>query len=69
MVFGRMPSLQFGVFDKDSAVKEILFALAPVSMDDLAEMISLEYGTREDTIKGKLAELYFGILPPWHVFC
>ena len=51
MVFGRMPSLQFGVFDKDSAVKEILFALAPVSMDDLAEMISLEYGTREDTIK------------------
>lgn len=51
MVFGRMPSLQFGVFDKDSAVKEILFALAPVSIDDLAEMISLEYGTREDTIK------------------
>lgn len=51
MVFGRMPSLQFGVFDKDNAVKEILFALAPVSMDDLAEMISLEYGTREDTIK------------------
>ena len=51
MVFGRMPSLQFGVFDKDSAVKEILFAMAPVSLDDLAEMISLEYGTREDTIK------------------
>lgn len=51
MVFGRMPSLQFGVFDKDNAVKEILFALAPVSMDDLAEMISLKYGTREDTIK------------------
>ena len=35
----------------DSAVKEILFAMAPVSLDDLAEMISLEYGTREDTIK------------------
>ena len=51
MVFGRMPNLQFGVFDKDSAVKEILFAMAPVSLDDLAEMISLEYGTREDTIK------------------
>lgn len=51
MVFGRMPSIQFGIFDKDSAVREILFAMAPVSLDDLAEMISLKYGTREDTIK------------------
>lgn len=51
MVFGRMPSLQFGVFDRDSAVKEMLFAMAPVKQDDLVEMISLEYGTREDTIK------------------
>ena len=51
MVFGRMPNLQFGVFDRDSAVKEILFTMAPVSQDELVEMISLEYGTREDTIK------------------
>lgn len=51
MVFGRMPNLRFGVFDRDSAVKEVLFAMAPVNQDDLAEMISLEYGTREDTIK------------------
>ena len=51
MVFGRMPSIQFGVFDKDNAVKEMLFALAPISADALAEMLSNEYGTRVDTIK------------------
>ena len=51
LVFGRMPNLQFGTFDRDAAVKEILFALAPVSQDDLAEMISLEYGVRAETIK------------------
>lgn len=51
MRFGRMPHIQFGTFDRDAAVKEVLFAMAPVSMDDLAEMISLEYGFRIDTIK------------------
>ena len=51
IVFARMPHIQFGVFDRDAAVKEILFAMAPVNLDDLAEMISLEYGTRTDTIK------------------
>lgn len=51
LVFGRMPGLQFGIFDRDAAVKEILFAMAPVSQDDLAEMISLEYGTQIATIK------------------
>ena len=51
MDFRRMPSIQFGTFDRDLAVIEILFALAPVSVDDLAEMISLEYGVQVATIK------------------
>ena len=51
MVFGRMPDLQFGVFDRQHAVKKMLFALAPISADNLAETISLEYGTRADTIR------------------
>lgn len=51
IAFNRMPMIQFGTFDRDEAVREILFALAPVSVDDLAEMISLEYGARPDTIK------------------
>ena len=62
LVFGRMPNLQFGVFDRDAAVKEILFALAPVSMDDLSIMISLEYGVRPETVKanwlGCVSEYY-----------
>jgi len=51
LVFSRMPNIIFGTFDRDAAVKEILFALAPISQDDLAEAISQEYGTRADTIK------------------
>ena len=51
LVFNRMPMIQFGTFNRDEAVREILFALAPVSADDLVEMISLEYGARPETIK------------------
>lgn len=51
LVFNRMPHLQFGTFNRDVAVKEVLFALAPVSQDDLAEMLYLEYGARLETIK------------------
>jgi hypothetical protein len=51
LIFSRMPNIIFGTFDRDAAVKEILFALAPISQDDLAEAISQEYGTRADTIK------------------
>ena len=51
LVFSRMPNIIFGTFDRDAAVKELLFALAPISQDDLAEAISYEFGTRADTIK------------------
>ena len=51
LTFGRMPGLVFGKFNRDEAVKEIMFALAPVSQDDLVEMINLEYGFRQDTVK------------------
>ena len=54
LVFGRMPGLVFGKFNRDEAVKEIMFALAPVSQEDLVEMISLEYGFRENTIVANL---------------
>lgn len=62
LIFGRMPNLQIGTFDRDAAVREILFAMAPVSQDDLAQMISLEYGVRPETIKanwlGCISEYY-----------
>ena len=51
MIFSRMPNIIFGTFDRDAAVKEMLFALAPISQEALAEAISEEYGTRAETIK------------------
>lgn len=63
MVFSRMPNIIFGTFDRDAAVKEMLFALAPISQDDFAEAISKEYGTRVDTIK---ANWLIGISDYYH---
>lgn len=51
MVFSRMPTIVFGEFDRSKAVKEFLFAMAPVSIDDLADAISEEYGVRSDSVK------------------
>lgn len=51
LVFGRMPHIEFGSFDRDAAVQEIMFALAPVSTEDLVEMLSLEFGHAKETIQ------------------
>lgn len=51
LIFGRMPNLQFGTFDRDMAVKEMLFAVAPISLDDFAEVLSSAYGARVNDIK------------------
>lgn len=48
--FAKMPSIVFGEFDREQAVKELLFELAPISAEDLAEKISEEYGHRTDNI-------------------
>ena len=62
MKFGRMPIIGFGVFDRDKAVREAMFALAPVSMEDLLETLHLEYGAAKDSIKanwlGGISEYY-----------
>ena len=49
--FGRMPGITFGYFDRESAVREMLFNLAPISQDDFAEAISQKYGFKVQTIK------------------
>ncbi len=51
MAFGRMPGIHFGRFDRGAAAREIMLALAPVTADELAERISLEYGHRADSVK------------------
>ena len=49
--FGKMPIIQFGVFDREQVVKEMLFALAPISAEDLADRIAMEYGHRADVVR------------------
>lgn len=41
---GRMPEIKFGVFDRDGAILDLLIDNAPISMNELAELISAEYG-------------------------
>lgn len=41
---GRMPAIRFGTFDRDSAILDILIDNSPISKNDLAELISEEYG-------------------------
>lgn len=48
--FSRMPILIFGTFDCTAAVKEMLIALAPVSVNDLADALSRTYGHRKETV-------------------
>lgn len=49
--FGRMPGIKFGNSSRDSMVRDMLFRLAPVSQDDLADALSEEYGFKPQSIK------------------
>lgn len=61
--YGRMPMLQFGHFDRDAAVREILFMTAPISVEGLVALIAEEYGARENTIR---ANWFSGIDAYYH---
>lgn len=40
----RMPEIRFGSFDRNSAIMDILIDNSPISLNDLADLISKEYG-------------------------
>ena len=42
--FRRQPVIRFGEFDRDKAIYDILEAVAPVSIMELAEYVQMEYG-------------------------
>lgn len=44
MVFNRQPMIQFGEFDRDKAIYDIFEIVAPVSPEELAEYVHMEYG-------------------------
>lgn len=41
---GRMPHVEFGTFDRDGAIWELIANNAPISVQDLCAMIEAEYG-------------------------
>lgn len=49
--FGRMPGIKFGNSSRASIARDMLFRLAPVSQDDLADALSEEYGFLPQSIK------------------
>ena len=44
LVFHRQPMLQFGEFDRDEAIYNILQIVSPVTAEELAEYVHMEYG-------------------------
>jgi hypothetical protein len=50
--FGRMPILSFGKADRSAQVQELLFRLAPISIDDLALAYEQKYGMKALSVKG-----------------
>lgn len=55
--FTRQPILQFGEFDRLEMIKETVFALSPISQQDLLEYLYLEYGYDKQTMAGYLTPL------------
>lgn len=51
---GRMPSITFGVFDRDSAILDILIDNAPIQLADLCNLIHSEYGYDPSVIRAYL---------------
>lgn len=49
---GRMPHVEFGTFDRDGAIWELIVNNAPISAQDLCSMIEDEYGYEAAVVQG-----------------
>lgn len=66
LIFSRNPILRFGTFDRNQAVYDILEAVYPVTAEELAEYVHMEYGYAQQTIMAGLFKelnqyLYMGV--------
>ena len=52
----RTPMIEFGKFDRDSALLDILIDNAPISQTDFAELVSQEYGYDPATVIGSYVQ-------------
>lgn len=50
LVFGRMPMVKFGEFDRDNAILNIIIDNAPIGIYELAALVEEEYGYDRDTV-------------------
>lgn len=57
---GRMPIIRFGNFDRDAAIWDILVNNAPISMTDLTNLISEEYGYEPAVIMANYMQNFSG---------
>lgn len=55
--FSRQPILQFGEFDRLEMIRETIFALSPITQQDLLEYLYLEYGYDKQTMIGSLTPM------------
>ena len=58
----RMPSVKFGSFDREEAIKELLFNNAPIEADDFIDLVNEEFGYDKGTIAGtylKCVSVYY----------
>ena len=49
--FQRQPTLRFGEFDRDAAIKELLAVFSPISADELEKYLYSEYGYSVNTLR------------------
>ena len=59
--FGKMPHICFGAFSRETMIREFLLALAPISAEELAESIHLEYGFAVEQVRG-----WFGCIDDYY---
>lgn len=60
--FSKMPTIRFGEFDRDAAIFDLMAEHAPITPQDLAEIVHQEYGYEQSTVSGS----YFTGITPYY---
>ena len=58
--FGRMPNIRFGKSDRNRQVRDLMFRLAPVSLDELSRAYEDEYGVSSVTFRANMIDCISG---------
>lgn len=58
--FSRMPNIRFGKSDRNRQVRDLMFRLAPVSLDELSRAYEDEYGVSPSTFRANMTDCISG---------